>query len=650
MSPLARVLVILLAVLLVFVAGLGLLWYLAYGVEAAPPERVRLDVLAAPVEIGWGPAGAVTIRAAGEADAWAALGYAHGRQRAWSVVLWRQAALGQLGAWFGEAARTVDLQARQLGLAQQAQASYARLSDEERRLLTAYAAGLQAALAETPQRLRQEFVLLDVTPDAWEPWHTLAIERLFAWLAVSPPPATQPPPDDATRAFYAADARLRQWLRLHGFENSVAWAVRDSAGTHLFQRHVYGDTALPFFLEVSLHYADSTRFQGASLPGTPFFPAGKTDRHAWALLLGGTASLERAAWDSAGTRRVYEQMRYRDNSEHLAVFWRHPDRLALADPEALPDSAWTLRWAGLGPASDVAAWRGLAAGTPAPFALLDGHGLWIGRDGQWRVLGQPSVDEPLPAGRFVGTTRWAAYAAELLRTQEDGAVPLETWIADAYSIWAAQTAPPLIEAAGFSAVPEDKPRRDALTYLRNWDFGYDRASIAASIFDTWMTHYRDATGRLPEPTAQDTLRTDGRLLAETFGTALAHLTETFGADQSQWRWERVQPARRLFPIWSVDTLRAVGVPATPRYAPIDFPGAGHPSALAWNPSPVQSGLPAPAAWEAWVHTERWEALTLRTPRFDANALLGRYLVSDRLPDPLRLPAPPDAGTTTLVPR
>ena len=121
------------------------------------------------------------------------------------------------------------------------------------------------------------------------------------------------------------------------------------------------------------------------------------------------------------------------------------------------------------------------------------------RTGTWRVLGTPRVEVAFPSGIFIGASRWSAYAAEFLRTQA-GPVNLEAWIDDAYSIWAAQTAPPLVNAV--SEQPADNPAlRDALTYLRNWDFAYDRASIAASIFDRWMSIYLDTTGVLPDSAA-----------------------------------------------------------------------------------------------------------------------------------------------------
>jgi acyl-homoserine lactone acylase PvdQ len=235
-----------------------------------------------------------------------------------------------------------------------------------------------------------------------------------------------------------------------------------------------------------------------------------------------------------------------------------------------------------------------------------------------------------------------------LRTQESEQIQLNRLIDDAYSTWAAQTAPYLIGLLA-PGLPDEAPLRDAHTYLRNWDFSYDEASIAASIFDTWLATYRSAYGQLPDVVQDSVIATPPRYV-QTFRASIDSLTARYGADQSQWRWESVRPERRLFPIWSVDTLRQAypRVITNTRYAPIALPGRGHPSSLAWGSSPIQPGLPAPSAWEAWISTAAWDRFTVRRRRLDANAPLGRYLISDRPPDPLVFPRPTASPDRTLL--
>ncbi len=652
MSALTRVLLIVLVPAGLFLIGGGLVWYLSYGVASRAPSTIEVAGLSAPAELRWGTHGEVAIHAATASDGMRALGYAHGRRRSWSVVLWRQTALGRLAEWFGEPALVLDKLTRRLALAELAQATYDGLPPADRALLDAYTDGLNIALAQPDARMREEYVLFNVYPESWQPWHTLALERLFAWLAVSlPTPDAAALAQSDISAFYDADHVLRRWLCLHGFENSIAWAVRDSAGTHLFQRRVLGDSALPLFLEVMLEADDAPPVWGASLPGTPFFPAGRSEEAAWAVFLTGTVTLERVSLDSSSLSLDYKRINMRDGAEHLAAFWRTPDRILLQDVEraATSDTLWALRWPGLSAGTDFEAWQALRSGALPSFRLLRGDGLRLTRGGTWSVLGTPPVVETLPAGVFVGSTRWSRFAAELLRTQEPDRVAVRTWIADAYSTWAAQTAPPLVGAVGIpsSAAP---PLRDALTYLRNWDFAYDRASIGASIFDTWMTLYRQHTGGLPAPAALDSTRLP--LLKRTLEDAVDSLTQAFGSNLSQWRWELVQPDRRSFPVWSVGQAGVFdpAVQDLDRFAPLSLPGSGHPSTLAWGTSPVQAALPAPSSWEGWVRTDVWSDLMVRRRRLNPEVPFGRYLLSDRPPEPLRLTARVVTRTvTTLLP-
>ena len=657
MSSFARLITFLVVLGGGLVTGGVLIWYLSYGLEHGPPTTVEVAAVADTVWIGWGDEGIAAIEAGGYKDAMAALGYIHGWEHAWSLVLWRQAALGRLGEWFGPPALPLDSLTRRLDLARLAQESTTLLGAEDRAILDAYVGGVNTALQHPAIRLRQEFVLLGQEPEPWHTWHTLALERLFAWLAAPPPAPDGPRAAGATAtAFYEADRALRQWLHLRGFENSIAWIAQDETGAHFFQRHVYGATALPLFQEITLKLEDGTAFQGASLPGTTFFPAGQSEQGGWALLMTASAQLERIPWHPDSASVSHQRIYSNDGAEHLLSLQRMPGRLPLLPSEGLPpDTVWSLRWPGLTPGSDCPAWRSLIAGTPIPFSLLDGAGLWMSRDGNWQILGSPQVEITLPSGIFVGSSSWSTHAAEFLENQGTGPVQLESWIDDAFSIWAAKNAPPLVGALDALQTPSSA-LRDAITYLKNWDYTYDRASIAASIFDRWMRAYLDATGSLPGTQEPDTTETvnpaANPMLQPSLVQAVEALIEGYGPDQSQWRWERVHPDRRFFPIWSIEALQETpnNPGAKTRFAAVEWPGYGHPSALAWGPSPTQLTLAAPAAWEAWLHTNTWSTLAIRRRRIDPRAPLGRYLISDRPPEPITLPLPQAfAATTVLTP-
>lgn len=684
-------------VLLALVLGIALLWYLAYGVDLRAGSEAEVPGLEASAELGWGPAGSIQIQATTEADAYRALGYAHGWSHMWPMLLWRQASLGSLSTWFGDEALPADRLSRRLRLAAGAREAYAALSDSSRAPLAAYADGVRSAFADRQAELPPELLTLDVDYAAWEPWHALAIERLVGWMATSLPDTLRGVP--ALDRLTASRALLRRWVALDDFEHGVAWAARDSSSTYLYGRHTYGSSVYPLYVATDLQWGDSLYVRGATIPGWPVFVSGQTPDAAWTILLGGTATVARRAVDTVATR--YERLVTDDGTEHLVEIQRagpallleapttsrqpsapppqsqtqRPDTTAAprdtaATPTPQPvmaDSAWTLTWAGMADVTDWSAWQAVRAGRDAPFRFLSGDGLRLQRSGDVVVLGDPPVALRSDAVTFVAHSPWSRYAGERLQTlvADSGRVDLATLQRDTYSPWAADLAPTLAVRTGAAAEPS--PRiEEALTYLLNWDFRYDRASIAASIFDTWMGRYRAAAGALPEAAvvqadsarlAADSTLTPRReatlaALASTFTSTVDSLTAQFGDDLRLWRWETVQPKRWRYPVWSTDSLLALSLdlPLDRRFASIPVPGAGHPTTLEWGASPVLDDASGPASWTSWTQTGDWRQYTVQYRAFDLDTPLGRYLVSHRPPEPVDLGLLRYERTTRLEPR
>lgn len=685
---------------LVFGAG-TIFWYFAYGTDRTPPAEATLSALSAPATIHWHEHRTAHIEARTPPDAAAALGYVHGTQRPWTLALWRQTALGRLGAWFGRGMLPFDRHARRLGLHALAREAYDQLPDSTQQLLTAYADGVNAALQEGALHRDDELVLLDLTPAPWEPWHALAVERLLAWLATPPPPdTTLAAADRATTRFFETDARFRQWLHLYGFERSITWALEAEHGPTLFQRYVFGTSALPLLHEVGVDGPNGATVAGATFPGTPFFPAGRSNTHAWSILPSSPMTLTFAPVDSATLATVHDRIRLYDGDEVLLTTRRTPDALPLGQPDpqpldldalALPDtlsaadsaavvdsvrtrhrSVWQVRWPGLRPVTDAAAWLALATNEPAPFQLFDGHGLHATSDGARRVLGRPPVVERFDGGVLVGQSDWARMQAHSLHAQLSSAPSAAPAALSAHdsSAWAADRLSDVLPLLRMT--PPDARLQEAVTYLRNWDHTYDRASIGASIFEAWMRAYRTATDSLPHALAHDrlvppedsvaylqwadSLRLDSLAhanhLQRTLQQAVDTLATTYGPDPRRWRWERVGATRRHFPVWSADSLvdRDLHGLSTTRYAPLERPGRGHPSVLAGGISLLDRPPPAAAAWEGWTTSDTAAVFTVRRDRVRTDAFLGRHTAPDRRPAPfpLRPNATPHA-TTILRP-
>lgn len=657
------------------------MWYFSYRLGEKWPGRVSIDSLENPVDIGRDEQGILSIAAQNEHDAIAALGFVHGIERGWPMVLWRQTATGRLAEMFGDDLLELDVFLRWLGLASLAQEAYENLPETDRELLEAYTRGVNAALQQDPVILSDELTLLEITPEPWEPWHTLALERMFAWLRVSLPPPSQSPQYGAqVQSFLEGNRQLRTWLHLHDFEHSLAWAIRDEDGSFFHQRHVFGACALPFFQEITITYPDSEPLSGASLPGTPFFYAGKTESQSWALLPSGTASLQKTVTDSTELPLVFERILSDDKRERLIPIKRTETAIFLgtvprrnrpsvldtarsdtsstpalpSDPPAAgPDSTWIVNWTGFAPVTDWPAWRSVLSGELPEFQLVNSTGLLVKADGSWQIIGSPEVVVSRDSLVLVGNSPWASYVArdlDSLRTWRSE-TPAE-WVNNEYSSWAAELAPALV--ASTDSVRGIKPlAAEALTYLRNWDFYYDRASIAAPIFETWIRKYREATDSLPRIEVPDTLYFEKMRRYQTLELAVSDLAERFGTDMSEWRWEKIYPDRRYFPVWSSDDT--IDFPSDQlsrtRFAPVQIAAQGHPSAVMWSASVLdENELPAPAAWESWIDTGSWDTFYARRYLFDIQSFLGRYQIPNRLPEPVALHAPPDTEhLTTLVP-
>lgn len=697
-EPVRRSLITSLLFLALLAGGSVLVWYFAYEAETPPPRTSTVTALDQPATIHWQANGIPRIEATSRADAVAALGYAHGLQRTWTLALWRQTALGQLGEWFGRGLGPLDQHARRLGLASRAETAYGQLPEATQQLLSAYATGVNAAWADGAAARSSELVLLDVPLADWQPWHSIAIERLVGWMATTPPPdSTLAPLPDSTKRFFQTDDRFRQWLHLYGMERSVAWGISTPDGPALFQRHVFGASTLPLLQSAILDDGTGTAMQGASLPGTPFFPSGRTGTSAWSILLHSPMPLNFAPVDSSALRTEYDRIRFRDGSETLLTTVRTPDRLPLSVPDprpvraaVLPDtlspadsaavmdsirtqrrSVWQIRWPGLQPLTDASAWLDLARGEIGAFQLLNGHGLQLQPNGEWTVLGAPPVIARSGNGVLVGQTAWAQSQARSLEAllAATASPAVEQLSESDSSTWAARGTRSVMPFL-LMAAPGDSLVREATTYLRNWDYTYDRASIGASVFETWLRTHRAATDSLPfiPPRAPltppddslalvqwtDSLRADslrrGDALQATFAQAAQSLSEQFGADLRRWRWERVNAMPRYFPVWSADSIitRDLRGLSETRYAPIQRPGRGHPSTLSGGTSLLDAAPQPAAAWEGWTTLAPDAPFVVRRPPVRTEVFLGRYTAPDRRPPPTALRSDSTAPAQTQL--
>ena len=161
------------------ILGLGVIGFLLLVMilrASLPPlEGTRtLTGLHAPVVVERDPRGRVTLHATGAEDRAFGLGFVHAQDRFFQMDLLRRAGRGELAALLGPSLADVDRSARRHGLRQIVERAYARCSPRERRILAAYARGVEAGRASL--RVRPwEYLLLRQAPRPWRPSDSLAV-------------------------------------------------------------------------------------------------------------------------------------------------------------------------------------------------------------------------------------------------------------------------------------------------------------------------------------------------------------------------------------------------------------------------------------------------------------------------------------------
>ncbi len=157
-------------VLVVLVAGGTGVWL--YGrISASLPQldgEVTLSGLAARVTVERDALGVPTIRGSSRVDVARALGFVHAQERFFQMDLLRRSGAGELAELVGPAAVKRDRLARVHRFRDVARRAVARASDREHTLLDAYAAGVNAGLAELGAP-PFEYLLLRAEPAPWKP-------------------------------------------------------------------------------------------------------------------------------------------------------------------------------------------------------------------------------------------------------------------------------------------------------------------------------------------------------------------------------------------------------------------------------------------------------------------------------------------------
>ncbi|MCB9687140.1 MAG: penicillin acylase family protein [Alphaproteobacteria bacterium] len=253
-----------------------------------------------------------------EADAWYALGFAHGQDRLFQADLSRRVAFGELTPWFGERAADAEAFMHLLDLRARAEETLARLDEPTRTMLEAYAAGVNDA-ATASKAAPIEYRLLGVEVEPWRPADSLGILYLFSWtladnldrelaafelrdlerdtldrLFRSSPldPAIEESWDTVASA--EVGAFTPEWDAFVGLlggapdqaQASNNWVVgpeRSADGFPIVANDPHLHQAVPSLWYAADIAGGALHVAGATLPGIPGFPVGHDQRVAWGL-------------------------------------------------------------------------------------------------------------------------------------------------------------------------------------------------------------------------------------------------------------------------------------------------------------------------------------------------------------------------------
>ena len=165
------------------VAGAAYGAYYAFMHRPLPKTKGKLQLqgLHEPVEVLTDQYGVPHIYAHNEDDLYFAQGYMHAQERLWQMEINRRVGSGRLAELFGSIAVETDRFCRRLGMHRASIEEEKRLPARSRRVLEAYARGVNTFLKNNMHRLPVEFTLLGFKPDPWSPIDTIQWSKMMGW-------------------------------------------------------------------------------------------------------------------------------------------------------------------------------------------------------------------------------------------------------------------------------------------------------------------------------------------------------------------------------------------------------------------------------------------------------------------------------------
>jgi penicillin amidase len=167
--------------LLLWIAGVVVvtvataIWWYVYRPLPQLDGSVSLPGLSSEVSVERDNWGVPHIRAGSVEDLAEAQGYVMAQDRLWQMDLLRRAARGQLSEVLGPATLEIDKDFRILNFSRAVERDFGMMDPEARRMMEAYARGVNEYVQQHTTHLPVEFTLLNYKPQPWQPTDTLVI-------------------------------------------------------------------------------------------------------------------------------------------------------------------------------------------------------------------------------------------------------------------------------------------------------------------------------------------------------------------------------------------------------------------------------------------------------------------------------------------
>lgn len=272
------------------------------------------------------------IKAKSQADAYFALGYLHASERSWQMEMNRRIASGRLSEILGSDTVNIDRFVRTLGIRRAAERQFDRYPVAAKRLLQAYADGVNAGNAQLGWALPIEYFLTGSKPGHWSPadsvawmlmvaydiggnWHK-ELQRLElsqylstkqVWEVTSPNEPGDPvsnmdfaklyrdlkvfhpsPGPSKAKPENLPATELSQWMQLGGKDGvgSNNWALSgklSATGKPLLANDPHLGLSAPAIWYFAHLEGLDLNVIGATLPGIPGVILGRTEKFAWSF-------------------------------------------------------------------------------------------------------------------------------------------------------------------------------------------------------------------------------------------------------------------------------------------------------------------------------------------------------------------------------